>query len=179
MLFEDVDGGDRTDWYAWTGRDDVGLKVRSGRRVGLKRRRCRVDLGDGLPPAERWSRQSARVRRGLSLQPADGWTPVHKERTRLVMELDPAAPTVAPTVTAGRPGRPPRRRPPRGGSIELVRLETPGQQPWWSVALETWGPSDREGLLALAGGHGIDWTAVHEWADLTGAYPVWLRSLGR
>lgn len=175
VLFEDVDRGDRTDWYAWTGRDDIGLKVRNGRRVGLKRRRCRLELGDGLPSAERWSRQSARVRRGLSLESSDGWTPVHKQRRRLVMELGPPA----PTAVDDRPGRPPRRRPARGGSIELVRLDTPGHRRWWSVALETWGPSDREDLIALAAVGGIDWLGVHERGAFAGAYPAWLRALGR
>lgn len=156
---------ERIDRYALAGRDDVGLKLRNGRRVGLKVRRCRVDLGDGLPPAERWSRLSARP---VAAPPADdpAWTSVAKRRVRRMVDLS------APEPAAWHVGL---RRPVRGGSVEVVSLALPGGgDEAWSVAVESWGHGDVEGLRRAMSWAGIDWHEVDAWSEVAGSYPGWL-----
>lgn len=71
-----------------------------------------------------------------------------------------------------------RRRPPRGGAVELVVVERAAGEAWWSVAIETWGRGDRDALLRLSRSLPVDWLDVDRRAELAGSYPAWLRRSG-
>jgi hypothetical protein len=161
----------RSDHYAQLGRDDVSLKVRGRVRVSIKQRRCRVPVVDGLPPAERWSRRSARSDRAEAhgSHGSLSWVTVAKRRTRTLIDLTGPVPALA---TA------PRRLLPRGGAVELVELRLPDEElRLWSAACEAWGPGDREGLVRVIEWSAVDWAGIDREGWLAAGYPVLLRRL--
>jgi hypothetical protein len=155
----------RTDHYALLDRDDVSIKLRGRSRLGIKQRRCLTTVADGLPPAERWSRRSARTQ-GRWVVTGPSWFPVTKRRARVLVDLRDGEPVVA----TGR-----RAALERGGAMEVVELAVPGGDLWWSVACETWGPSDRDGLGRLLEWPGVDWHLVDRSACLGAGYAAALR----
>jgi hypothetical protein len=158
----------RVDRYARLGRPDMNLKLRDGRRAGLKVRRCSIDLGDGLPPAERWTRRSAPLAVAVPDGAASWWT-VLKDRSRAVVDLS------GPVPVRCEPGG---RRPRRGGAVEVVRIDVPAADVTaWSVAVESWGADDVAGLRRLSQWVDVDWTAVERWSVMTSAYPSWIEAL--
>jgi hypothetical protein len=155
----------RTDRYARVDRDDVSIKLRGRARLGLKQRRCRIVVDDRLPPAERWSRRSART--NVDPDREGDWVSLHKRRRRILFDLAGDDPV---QVSSGRSSFA------RGGAIELVELrwDDAGER-LWSVACESWGPHDRDDLVRLLSWAGIDWTAVHVRSWRAGGYAAMLR----
>jgi hypothetical protein len=151
----------RMDHYALLARDDVSIKLRGRSRLAIKQRRCRVALADDLPVAERWTRRSARTPQRW-LTDGSSWFAIHKHRAQVVVDLSDET----PVWLASR-----RRSLPRGGALELVQLEVPGGRSVWSVACETWGPSDATDLVRLLQWTAVDWRAVDDAASLSGGYP--------
>jgi len=168
----------RTDHYLRLGRnEDLGVKLREG-RIEIKQRQRDFGLVRFHPQiagrVEQWRKWSLSLAGGEGhladiLVPASAWIAVHK--VRRVHTYQVAAGTKVGATPAGTyPGW--------GCNLELAEL-TVGDEPWWTLGLEAFGPEValRETLLLVA-----DQAFSHKQAPTlraadSYAYPLWLAQI--
>ena len=161
----------RVDTYRLDGRDDLGVKRRSGRTLELKRRRSEqqlvqldTDLAGWLESWQRWSPADAR----LSLTERDVWLDVEK----LIVKRRFDATGVEQPLSAST-----RAMTGIGCDVEIAAVERRGR-PSWTLAFAAFGPpSTRSSSIhacwaALAPGR-PDEVASLRLEDSYG-YPAWL-----
>lgn len=160
----------RTDRYAPTEAEDLGVKVRQG-KLEAKGRTEALGL-------ERWGRAGGHVetwRKWSYVLAADarptGWIPVEKKRWLARYRIEGSAVERA----AGEI--------PQGGegvNVELTAVKA-GSRMWWSVCLESSGPDEaaRLGALRRVAAHVFDGGAPTGLAARASmGYPAWLRKAG-